>query len=331
MQLQILKREARSSGVENQSVMHQSYFNQNALRNLNNPEILIGVSSGLLSGEDDRFDIQHNKFNTILELLGKHFVIRSFCPEAEIDLGVDKQTVQQNDWHSRLSGYVFRESSSSYPVHGSEVINNKNTMGIDNAVSATNARFDFPLFPVIDDHQLADPVLKENFIQRVCVMHRWQQLAKQDTTIYPLIRFHQQHHHLYLSHDPDKAVEIERILSLKNTIDIDELYTIYIQAVIEALSSIPSRENHVSVMQQLLADIEPYLTREDLQEIEQSIEHYQLGEKSIKIPLTLLRYHVGIHPSPAVANSAYLFPYPQERILCEQNEATSDIELPIAS
>lgn len=331
MQLQILKREARSSSVENQSVMHQSYFDQNALRDLNNPEILIGVSSGLLSGEDDRFDIQHNKFNAILELFGKHFVIRSFCPEAEIDLGVDKQAVQQNDWHSRLSGYVLRESSSSHPVNGNKVTINEKTMGIDDAVCTTNSRVDFPLFPVIEDHQLADPVLKENFIQRVCVMHRWQQLAKQDTTIYPLIRFHQQHHHLYLSHDPDKAVEIERILSLKNTIDIDELHTIYIQAVIEALSSIPSRKNHVSVMQQLLAHIEPYLTREDLQEIEQSIEHYQLDEKSIKIPLTLLRYHVGIHPSPAVANSAYLFPYPQERILCEQNEATYDIELPIAS
>jgi uncharacterized protein YbgA (DUF1722 family) len=328
MQLQLLKQAARSSDVENQSAMHQSYFNQNAVRNLNNPEILIGVSSGLLSGEDDRFDHQHNKFNAILELLGKHFVIRSFCPEAEIDFGVNK-TVQQNDWNLRLSGYVFRENSSSYPVNGNKVINNEKT--IENAVCTSNSRFNVPLFPVIEDYQLADPALKENFIQRVCVMHRWQQLAKQDTSIYPLIRFHQQHYHLYLSHDPDKAGEIERILSLKNTIDIDELHTIYIQTVIDALSSIPSRKNHVFVMQQLLVDIEPYLTREDQQEIEQSIEQYQLGKKSIKIPLTLLRYHVGIHSSSEVANSVYLFPYPQERILCEQNETTYEIELPIAS
>ena len=100
----------------------------------------------------------------------------------------------------------------------------------------------------MEEHQLANPALKDNFIQRVCVMHRWQQLAKEDSTIYPLIRFHRQHHHLYLSHDPAKAAKIEVILSLKNTIAIDDLHAMYIQSVIDALRSIPSRKNHVGCL-----------------------------------------------------------------------------------
>ena len=345
MQLHTLKR-AGTIGLEDQGVMHQHQFNHSALRDLNNPEILIGVSSCLL-GKDERFDNQLSTNNAMIRLLAKHFVIRSFSPEAEIDLGVAKKTVQfqnqegkirsvdlpetsaaktdssqqlsiqQHDLHSRLSGYVFRASSAA---NACKVTNNQHAMDVDNVVYASNCRLDFPSFPVMEEHQLANPALKDNFIQRVCVMHRWQQLAKEDSTIYPLIRFHRQHHHLYLSHDPAKAAKIEVILSLKNTIAIDDLHAMYIQSVIDALRSIPSRKNHVVVLQQLLAVIGLYITSEEQEEIQQSIEHYQLGEKSIKIPLTLLRYHVGMHPLPEISNSAYLFPYPQERMLCQQNE-----------
>ncbi|MEE9345063.1 MAG: DUF1722 domain-containing protein [Methylococcales bacterium] len=348
MQLQTLKRTG-IKGLEHQGVMHQHPFSYSAPHNLVDSEILIGVSSCLLE-KDEQFDNQYNADNAMVRVLGKHFVIRSFSLEAEIDLGITKQAVQllnqggeircvdlpetllpkvdsikqlsiqQNDLHSRLSGYVFRANSFSYSTNDRKITNNDNAMGIDTGVNATKIRLNFPLFPVVKEHELANPALKDNFIQRVCIMHRWQQLAKEDTTIYPLIRFHQQHQHLYLSHDPDKAGEIEEILLLKNTIDIDELQTMYIQSVIDALRSIPSRKNHASVLQQLLTVIQPYLTREDQQEMQQSIEHYQMGKKSITIPLTLLRYHVGMHALPEISNSAYLFPYLQERMLCQQNE-----------
>ncbi|MEE9412739.1 MAG: DUF1722 domain-containing protein [Methylococcales bacterium] len=358
MQLHTSKHAEIVNGLEDQITMHQSDLNQNAECNLNNPEILIGVSSGLLS-ENKNVDKMHNTDNTIIELLSEHFVMRSFFPEAEIDLGVVKQTAQlhnqdgkvksgvlledsvddinftrslaihQNELHARLSGYIFKQDLSSN-ANDHMVSSNQDIIGIENSVYVANFKLGSPLFPVIGDQQLANPSLKENFIQRVCVMHRWQQLAKQDTTIYPLIRFHRQHHHLYVSHDPNRAVEIETILSLKNTIDMDELHTIYIQAVTDVLNNIPSKKNHVIALQQLLSVIEPYLTREDQQEVEQSIEHYCIGKKSIKAPLTLLRYHVSTHTLPGVFDSAYLFPYSQERILCLQNEAVYEIGVPIA-
>ena len=89
MQLHTLKR-AGTIGLEDQGVMHQHQFNHSALRDLNNPEILIGVSSCLL-GKDERFDNQLSTNNAMIRLLAKHFVIRSFSPEAEIDLGVAKE------------------------------------------------------------------------------------------------------------------------------------------------------------------------------------------------------------------------------------------------
>jgi uncharacterized protein YbgA (DUF1722 family)/uncharacterized protein YbbK (DUF523 family) len=348
MQLHTLKR-AGIIGLEHQGVMHQHPFSYSAPHNLVNPEILIGVSSCLLE-KDKRLDNQHNADNAMVRLLGKHFVIRSFSSETEIGLGVARQivqlqnqdgeirnvnlpetlvskvdsikqlSIQQNDLHSRLSGYLFRASSSGYSTNDRKITNNDHAMGVDTGVNATNLKLDCPLFPVVEEHQLTNPASKDNFIQRVCVMHRWQQLAKEDTTIYPLTRFHQQHQHLYLSHDPDKAAEIEEILLLKNTIDMNELHTMYIHSVMDALRSLPSRKKHASVLQQLLIVIQPYLTREDQQEIQQSIEYYQMGKKSITIPLTLLRYHVGMHSLPEISNSAYLFPYPQERMLCQQNE-----------
>jgi hypothetical protein len=48
----------------------------------------------------------------------------------------------------------------------------------------------FPYLPMEEEGRLGDAVLRENFIQRVFIMHRWCQLKEQGMTLNDLLNFH---------------------------------------------------------------------------------------------------------------------------------------------
>ena len=79
----------------------------------------------------------------------------------------------------------------------------------------------------------------------------------------------------------------------------------------------PTLHSHALVLRQLLAIVQPYLSVETHESIGQSIERYERGEESIKMPLVQLRYQASQYAIPELTNSVYLFPYPQEGLFSE--------------
>ncbi len=57
----------------------------------------------------------------------------------------------------------------------------------------------FPLLPVEEDGRLNDPLLRENFIERIFVYRRWRELEKRDGGMKELVAFHAEHKLLILS------------------------------------------------------------------------------------------------------------------------------------
>ncbi len=346
MQSNIHNSKSKARELVDKSMINQNPLSQLAKHDFFNPEILIGISSSLLTAELG--DGESRRDDKILQSFDKHFVLRSCSAETEFNLfgerqsegllernselssvGVKEDAVgddteglkqQCRDFQARLSGYIFESDLSSNRISDIKGDKNNNTQSVVNDIIASQLKFDFPLVPIEKRQRLTDPELKKNFIQRVCVMHRWQRLANEDRSIFPLIRFHKRHYHVYLSHDSEKAFELKSLLSLQNRLSIDDLYTLYIQTAMDALNSIPSCDNHSFVLRYLLNVLESYLSRDEHQEINQSIERYQSSDESIKIPLTMLRYQAGKHSLPELVNSVYLFPYPQESMFDEQNE-----------
>ena len=50
-----------------------------------------------------------------------------------------------------------------------------------------------PLLPVEEEGRLGDPILRENFIQRVFVFSRWQRTAASGLTPAKIVDFHTRH------------------------------------------------------------------------------------------------------------------------------------------
>lgn len=286
------------------------------------PEILIGVSSHLLDTSID-LDQQSDSTVSVLQSLAQCFVLIPFASKTGYGSDTSDQTDNPSshlhaDGYSisRLSGYITCSRMTT------DILPNKTEVNCPELVNpGLLSQLHEMLIPVEEIWQLADRKINQNFIQRVCVMHRWQQLnAREDKTIYPLVRFHKRHIHVYLSHSQKKTDEIKSILSRQESQDIDELYTEYIHKVMDVLECPPTRRNHVFVLRRLLSTIDTYLSKDELQDIHQSIDEYESGKESIKVPLTQLRYHASQYAVPDLTNSVYLFPYPQESMFSEHSD-----------
>lgn len=172
--------------------------------------IRIGISSCLL-GERVRYDGGHKRDALIIETLGRLFECVPVCPEVAIGLGVPRAPIRLvGDPHAPLalgvddptldatgklsaygarmaheldgiSGYIFKSRSPSCGMRGVEVY----PSGATAAGLYARAFMDLqPLLPAEEEDRLADPALRENFIERVYEYRRRQDLVwsrNQDT------------------------------------------------------------------------------------------------------------------------------------------------------
>lgn len=164
--------------------------------------IRIGISSCLL-GEPVRYDGGHKRDNLIIETLGRLFAFVPVCPEVAIGLGVPRAPIRLvGDPHAPralgvddatldvtgklsaygvrmareldgISGYIFKSRSPSCGLQGVEVY----PYGATAAGLYARAFMDIQaLLPVAEESQLADPALRDDFIERVYEYRRRQDL-----------------------------------------------------------------------------------------------------------------------------------------------------------
>ena len=164
--------------------------------------IRIAVSSCLL-GSEVRYDGGHKYSAHIVATLGKQFDLVPFCPEVAIGLGVPRAPLRlvqglhgarargiadpTLDVTDRLaayaktvaaelhdvSGYIFKARSPScgtenVPVHDA----NGTPVAAGAGIYAATLRALLPELPIEDEERLMDPVIRENFIDRVLIYHR---------------------------------------------------------------------------------------------------------------------------------------------------------------
>jgi uncharacterized protein YbbK (DUF523 family) len=168
-------------------------------------KIPIGISSCLL-GQQVRFDGGHKRDAYIVGKLSEYFEFHPFCPEVAIGLGIPRPpihlvkidnaircvgvkypeldvtdrlrdyAVQEKDNHAGLCGYILKKNSPScgmkrVMVYAGDQLHRN---GFD--IYAQEMMRNNPLLPVEEEDRLGDPGLRENFIQRVYVLYRWQQM-----------------------------------------------------------------------------------------------------------------------------------------------------------
>ena len=171
----------------------------------------------------------------------------------------------------------------------------------------------FPLIPVEDEGRLHDPLLRENFIERVFVYHRWNNLLKTNPTIQELINFHTDHKLLIMAHSP-KHLRIlgKHVAEAKSS---QFVFDSYLKTLTEALRLIATVKKNVNVLEHMAGYFKKMLTPDEKQEIVELINRYHQGKIPLIVPVTLLNHYVRKYNEPYLKRQYYLNPHPYELML----------------
>ena len=161
-------------------------------------KVTIGISSCLL-GNKVRYDGGHALDHYVTETLGQYFDWVPVCPETEYGLPVPREAMRLEGSHASprlvtirtgvdhtdgmlawarlkmpelekedLCGFIFKSKSPSSGMGGVKVHTDAGTPSKQGVGIFAGAFIrHFPLLPVIDDECLRDPLLRENFIEKV--------------------------------------------------------------------------------------------------------------------------------------------------------------------
>jgi len=310
--------------------------------------IRIGISSCLL-GQEVRYDGGHKHNGYITESLGQFFDFVPYCPEVAIGLGVPRPPIRLvKSAHGprargvknaeldvtdklvayaekvapklhELSGYILKKGS---PSCGMERVKVYGPQGLSVATSAglfaDTLMAQHPELPFEEEGRIMGPVLRDNFIERVFIYHRWQQLTAQRLTAKALVAFHTRHKFIVLAHDEKRYRELGRLVAMAGLSGMTELGRNYIQLLMQALKKPATRTRHANVLQHLFGFLKQNLDAADKRELLELINTYRRGQVPLVVPITLLRHYLRRFPAPYLSEQYYLVPHPDELMLRNQ-------------
>lgn len=307
--------------------------------------IPVGISSCLL-GEEVRFDGGHKRDTYILGTLAQFFEFIPVCPEVAIGLSVPREPIRligesrdpravgtkttSLDVTDRLRkyglriakqlnpvcGYIFKKGS---PSCGMERVKVYSERGVPTATGTGIFARAFmeanSLIPCEEEGRLGDPVLRENFIQRVFVLHRWRNLNQTRLTAGKLVEFHTRHKLILLAHSQKAYRRLGQTIAKAGREPIRDLADRYIAELMVSLSVRATRKSHANVLLHLLGYLKKHLDEQDKAEMMECIDLFRRGYVPLIVPVTLLKHHFRRFPDPYVTSQYYLSPHPQELML----------------
>lgn len=307
--------------------------------------IRIGISACLI-GQEVRYDGGHKHNEYITRSLGQFFDFVPYCPEVAIGMGVPRPTIRlvkaDGRVHARgdrdaqldvtdrliayadkvapqlqaLSGYILKKNSPSCGMERVRLYNLKGMpAGTASGVYAGRLQSLHPELPFEEEGRLMDPVLRENFVERVFVTHRWQQLLAKRLTSKALVEFHTRHKFIVLAHDEKVYRALGRLVAGVGRGTVSVLGEDYIRALMQALRKPATRARHTNVLQHLAGYFKKHLDAGDKRELQDVITNYRRGQLPLVVPVTLLRHYLRRFPDPYLSAQYYLAPHPDELML----------------
>jgi len=306
--------------------------------------IRLGISSCLL-GEQVRFDGGHKRDTFINEALGKFFEFIPVCPEVAIGLGIPRPPIRligdpdspravgvrdpNLDFSTALSnygkrmgreldnisGYIFKKGSPSCGMERVKVYQTGQPSKSGTGLYARAFMDQQSLLPVEEEGRLGDPVLRENFIERVFAYRRWQELEAWGLSAARLVDFHTIHKLNLMAHGTEHYRALGQIVAQAGAMGLRQRGELYINGFMAALKHSATRKRHTNVLMHIMGYLKKNLDHADKAELLEVIEAYRLGQVPLIVPITLLKHHFRRHPDPYMARQIYLNPHPPELML----------------
>ena len=308
--------------------------------------IRVGISSCLL-GQAVRWDGGHKRDRFLTDVLAPYVEWIPVCPEVEIGMGTPREAVQlvrepggvhmlgtrsRRDWtHSMhayaarrvralarlgLCGYVLKRDSPSCGMQRVEVRDAKGmAKRAGRGLFAEALLTAIPALPVEEEGRLSDPVLRENWIERVFAYRRLRSLFEARHSAARLLAFHEAHELQLLAHGADAYRRLGRLLSGAKPREPAALRSRYEAGFMAALAVPATRGRHVKVLRLCLATCRDRLDAKARAGLAAQIADYEHGLVPLVVPVSLIRHHVEQLGIDDLAGQSYLEPHPKERML----------------
>lgn len=307
----------------------------------------LGVSRCLL-GERVRYDGGHKRDGFLADTLAPFVDFVPVCPEVECGLTVPREamrlvgapeaprlrtiktgvdlTERMNAWagvrvaglaDADLCGFVFKFGSPSsgmsrvkvYPEGGGAPLLKGRGLFAGRLMDA------LPLLPVEDEGRLNDPGIRENFIERVFVMHRWRQLVAKGPSLGALVDFHTRHKLLVMSHSVVHYRSLGRLVAQGAGAPLPALLEQYLAGLMEALRLPATVKKQHNVLSHVMGYFKRQLSADEKRELLEILEAYARELLPLIVPVTLLNHYVRKYGEAYLAQQWYLRPHPAELML----------------
>ena len=306
---------------------------------------LIGISSCLL-GNEVRYDGGHKQDKYLINILGQFVDYIPVCPEVECGLSIPREAMRLVDvdgkgdirlltqktekditprmkkWtgpvlrslsEKNLCGFIFKSKSPSSGMERVKVYQKNGYSKKDGVGIFAKAFMDrFPDLPVEEEGRLHDDNLRENFIERIFVFKRWNELINNKKTIGGLVEFHTIHKYLLMSHSPKGLRELGKIVADAKNFSIEELYSKYISKLSGCIKLIATKKKNTNVLQHITGYFKKELDKDEKQELNERIMEYHDGLVPLIVPVTLLNHYVRKQKPGYLLDQVYLNPHPLE-------------------
>ncbi|WP_158780550.1 2-thiouracil desulfurase family protein [Pantoea sp. BAV 3049] len=307
-------------------------------------KIPVGISACLL-GDNVRFDGGHKRCGFAADELAPYMRYVPACPEMAIGLPTprpalrlteradgavelcfsngrgDPVTEQMQDYSAQriaslhhLCGYIVCAKSPSCGMERVRVYqpDNNNNRKAGTGVFTRELMSQMPWLPVEEDGRLHDPVLRENFVERVYTLHEFNEMWRSGLSRGKLIAFHSRYKLLLLAHSQPEYREMGRFVAAVDSWSSLEEYAFeYRQRLMDLLKLQATRGNHTNVLSHVHGYFRPQLTSNQRQELASLIDHYRQGLQPLLAPITLLKHYMAEFPDPYLAQQRYFEPYPE--------------------
>jgi uncharacterized protein YbgA (DUF1722 family)/uncharacterized protein YbbK (DUF523 family) len=307
--------------------------------------IRLGISACLL-GRNVRYDGGHQLDRYLSGTLGRFVEWVPVCPEVECGLQVPREAmrlvgdpasprlvtretgVDHTDrmvrWagarlralaQERLCGFVFKINSPSSGMRAVKVYRDAGVRKDGVGIWAREFMRHFPLLPVEDDGRLQDPGLRENFIERVFVLHRWHGYLDAGGALKGLVEFHTRHKLILMAHGPKALTELGALVARGKGMGRKALQEEYLRGLLEALKRPATVRQNTNVLYHIAGYFKKALSADEKKELGEVVTQYHDGLVPLVVPVTLLQHYVRKFREPYLARQHYLHPHPRELML----------------
>lgn len=303
----------------------------------------IGISSCLL-GNPVRWNGGHKHDKYLTQTLGQFVTYVPVCPETEAGFGVPREsmrlvgdpeaprlitfksktdrTEEMTLWAGRrvrelekedLCGFIFKSDSPSSGMGRVKVYDKKGAPRKTGVGLFARAFMEhFPLIPVEDDGRLHDPVIRENFIERIFTLKRWRDSLAESSDMGALVEFHTRNKLLLLSHSQKHYRLMGKWVAEGKGKPSGQRNDQYVKLLMGALGLKTTVKKNLNVLLHLMGYFKKQLSGDEKQELLEVFDQYRQGLTPLIVPITLINHYVRKYDQTYLKKQTYLNPHPVE-------------------